>query len=119
VPAVGAFQRLHGLYPAVSAASIAPRRRGSESKIEGIENYSAPVGAFLALALVPHHVVHPGAGCCLQARELPTAGAELVGRSERGRTVDYVSHEFYRVADGAIAEEWVCSDTGSLFRQPG
>ena len=23
----------------------------------------------------------------------------------------------YRVADGVIAEEWICSDTSSLFRQ--
>jgi DNA-binding transcriptional MerR regulator len=29
----------------------------------------------------------------------------------------YVSHEFYRIAGGLIAEEWICSDTASLFRQ--
>jgi predicted ester cyclase len=34
-----------------------------------------------------------------------------------GRTVEYVSHEFYRIAYGLIAEEWICSDTASLFRQ--
>ena len=34
-----------------------------------------------------------------------------------GRTIQYVSHEFYRVRDGLIAEEWICSDTASLFRQ--
>ncbi len=34
-----------------------------------------------------------------------------------GRTIEYVSHEFYRIADGLIAEEWICSDTASLFRQ--
>jgi predicted ester cyclase len=34
-----------------------------------------------------------------------------------GRTVTYVSYEFYRVADGQVAEEWICSDMASLFSQ--
>jgi predicted ester cyclase len=34
-----------------------------------------------------------------------------------GRRIHYVSHEFYRVEDGVIAEEWICSDMSSLFRQ--
>jgi cytosine/adenosine deaminase-related metal-dependent hydrolase len=33
------------------------------------------------------------------------------------RTVEYVSHGFYRIAGGLIAEEWICSDTASPFRQ--
>jgi predicted ester cyclase len=28
-----------------------------------------------------------------------------------------MNYEFYRVADGQIAEEWICSDMASLFRQ--
>jgi ketosteroid isomerase-like protein len=38
-------------------------------------------------------------------------------RATRGRTIEYVSHEFYRIADGLIAEEWICSDTATLLRQ--
>ena len=34
-----------------------------------------------------------------------------------GRTIEYVSHEFYRIADGLIAEEWICSDMATLHRQ--
>jgi predicted ester cyclase len=34
-----------------------------------------------------------------------------------GRSVEYVSHEFYRVADGLLAEEWICSDVATLMRQ--
>ena len=42
---------------------------------------------------------------------------EFLGIPATGRTIEYVSHEFYRIADGLIAEEWICSDTGSLLRQ--
>lgn len=36
---------------------------------------------------------------------------EFLGLPATGRSVKYVSHEFYRVTDGLIAEEWICSDT--------
>jgi predicted ester cyclase len=42
---------------------------------------------------------------------------EFLGLGATGRTIEYVSHEFYRVADGLIAEEWICSDTATLLRQ--
>jgi hypothetical protein len=32
-------------------------------------------------------------------------------------TVEYVSHEFYRIADGLVAEEWICSDMATLLGQ--
>src|SRR5665213_2274632 len=46
-----------------------------------------------------------------------TQSGEFQGISATGRRVHYVSHEFYRVEDGVIAEEWICSDTASLFSQ--
>jgi steroid delta-isomerase-like uncharacterized protein len=46
-----------------------------------------------------------------------THAGEFQGMPATGRTVHYVSHEFYRVEDGMIAEEWICSDMASLFRQ--
>ena len=45
-----------------------------------------------------------------------THKGEYLGLPATGRSVEYVSHEFYRVADGLIAEEWICSDTATLFR---
>jgi steroid delta-isomerase-like uncharacterized protein len=48
-----------------------------------------------------------------------THEGEYLGFPATGRSVEYVSHEFYRVADGLIAEEWICSDTATLFRQLG
>jgi steroid delta-isomerase-like uncharacterized protein len=46
-----------------------------------------------------------------------THAGEFQGIPATGRAVQYVSHEFYRVEDGLIAEEWICSDMASLFRQ--
>jgi len=46
-----------------------------------------------------------------------THEGEYLGIPPSGRTVSYVSHEFYRVEDGLIAEEWICSDTAGLFQQ--
>jgi steroid delta-isomerase-like uncharacterized protein len=46
-----------------------------------------------------------------------THQGEFRGIPATGRTIRYVSHEFYRVRDGLFAEEWICSDIASLFRQ--
>ena len=46
-----------------------------------------------------------------------THAGEFLGFPATGRTVEYVSHEFYRIADGLIAEEWICSDMATLLRQ--
>ena len=46
-----------------------------------------------------------------------THSGEFLGFRPTGRTIEYVSHEFYRMTDGLIAEEWICSDMATLFRQ--
>jgi steroid delta-isomerase-like uncharacterized protein len=46
-----------------------------------------------------------------------THQGEFQGIPATGRTIHYVSHEFYRVDNGVFAEEWICSDMASLFRQ--
>ena len=46
-----------------------------------------------------------------------THSGEFLGIPATGRTIEYVSHEFYRIADGLIAEEWICSDTATLLGQ--
>ena len=46
-----------------------------------------------------------------------THSGEFLGFPATGRAVEYVSHEFYRIAGDLIAEEWICSDTATLLRQ--
>ena len=46
-----------------------------------------------------------------------THQGEFQGIPATGRTIHYVSHEFYRLENGLFAEEWICSDRASLFQQ--
>jgi len=55
----------------------------------------------------------------LRLRFRGTHRGEFLGIPPTGHPVEYVSHEFYRVADGLIAEEWICSDMATLLRQLG
>jgi steroid delta-isomerase-like uncharacterized protein len=53
----------------------------------------------------------------LRLRFRGTHSGEFLGIPATGHPIEYVSHEFYRIADGLIAEEWICSDMATLFRQ--
>ncbi|RKR86435.1 steroid delta-isomerase-like uncharacterized protein [Micromonospora pisi] len=46
-----------------------------------------------------------------------THRGEFQGIPATGRVVAYQSHEFYRIAGGLIAEEWICSDMATLYQQ--
>ena len=46
-----------------------------------------------------------------------THSGDFPGFGATGRTVEYVSHEFYRIAGGLIAEEWICSEIATLLGQ--
>jgi steroid delta-isomerase-like uncharacterized protein len=62
-------------------------------------------------------IVAAGDEVALRLAFTGTHAGEFLGRPATGRTVRYISHEFYRIADGLIAEEWICSDTFSLLQQ--
>jgi steroid delta-isomerase-like uncharacterized protein len=55
----------------------------------------------------------------IRVRFRGTHQGEFQGIPATGRTIHYVSHEFYRVENGLFAEEWICSDMATLFRQLG
>jgi hypothetical protein len=46
-----------------------------------------------------------------------THQGDFLGLPATGRTIEYVSYEFYRITDGLFAEEWICSDTATLQAQ--
>lgn len=75
--------------------------------------------AFPDLRAEIEDIVAAGDRVAVRLRFRGTHTGEYLGFPPTGRTIEYVSHEFYRVADGVIAEEWICSDTATLFRQIG
>lgn len=48
-----------------------------------------------------------------------THTGEFQGFPATGRAVSYTSNEIYRVVNGVIAEEWICSDMAGLMAQLG
>jgi steroid delta-isomerase-like uncharacterized protein len=62
-------------------------------------------------------IVAAGDKVAVRVRFHGTHSGEFLGIPATGRTVEYVSHEFYRFAGGLIAEEWICSDTATLLGQ--
>lgn len=62
-------------------------------------------------------IVAAGDKVAVRLRFRGTHSGEFLGIPATGRAIEYVSHEFYRVAGGLIAEEWICSDMATLLRQ--
>lgn len=48
-----------------------------------------------------------------------THAGEFLGNPPTGKRVDYQSYELYRIEDGKIAEEWICSDMLTILTQVG
>ncbi|MEU6249541.1 ester cyclase [Glycomyces sp. NPDC047010] len=46
-----------------------------------------------------------------------THGGEFLGMEPTGRGIEYTSIEIYRIEDGMLAEEWICSDGLTMMRQ--
>lgn len=74
-------------------------------------------GAFPDLHAEIEDIFASGDRVAMRLRIRGTHEGDYLGIPGTGRTVNYVSHEFYRIENGLIAEEWICSDTASLFRQ--
>lgn len=95
-------------------AGVAEPLRGREAWRQG---YEAMRRAFPDLEARVHDVVAAGDRVAVRLTLRGTHAGEFLGIPATGRTVEYTSHELYRVADGLIAEEWICSDMATLFRQ--
>ena len=88
--------------------------RGRETWQQG---YELVRRAFPDLKIRVDDLVAAGDKVALRLTLSGTHQGEFQGIPATGRTISYVSHEFYRVADSVFAEEWICSDTATLFRQ--
>ena len=55
----------------------------------------------------------------VRVRFTGTHAGEFLGIQPTGKKIGYESNELYRIADGKIAEEWICSDMLTLMSQIG
>ena len=81
------------------------------------QGYDLVKRAFPDLKIRVDDLVAAGDKVALRLTLSGTHEGEFQGIPATGRTISYVSHEFYRLADGVFAEEWICSDMATLFRQ--
>ena len=98
----------------INLAELPEPQHGRETWLQGFEMMRH---AFPGLQADIEDIVAARDKVALRVRFRGTHTGEFLGFAATGRTVEYVSHEFYRIADGLIAEEWICSDMATLFRQ--
>ena len=100
----------------ISLAELPAPQHGREVWRQGFEMMRH---AFPDLRAHNEDVVAAGDKVAVRLRFRGTHSGEFLGFAATGRAVEYVSHEFYRVSDGLIAEEWICSDMATLLHQLG
>jgi steroid delta-isomerase-like uncharacterized protein len=98
----------------INLAELPEPQHGRETWRQGFEMMRR---AFPDLRAHVEDIFGAGDKVAVRVRFRGTHSGEFLGIPATGRPIDYVSHEFYRVADGLIAEEWICSDTATLLHQ--
>ena len=100
----------------INLAELPEPRHGHEAWRQGFEMMRH---AFPDLRAHVEDIVAAQDKVAVRVRFRGTHSGEFLGFPATGRTIEYVSHEFYRIAGGLIAEEWICSDMATLLRQLG
>jgi steroid delta-isomerase-like uncharacterized protein len=75
--------------------------------------------AFPDFQLVEEDMFAAGDRVAVRFRFTGTHRGEFLGMPATGKRVDYQSYELYRIADGKVAEEWICSDLLTILNQIG
>jgi steroid delta-isomerase-like uncharacterized protein len=98
----------------INLAELPEPRHGRETWQQGFEMMKH---AFPDLQAHIDDIVAAQDKVAVRLRLRGTHSGEFLGFPATGRTIEYISHEFYRMAGGLIAEEWICSDMATLLRQ--
>jgi steroid delta-isomerase-like uncharacterized protein len=98
----------------INLAELAEPLHGRDIWLEGAAMFRR---AFPDLNAEIEDIFGSGDRVAVRVRMRGTHAGEYLGIPATGRQVSYVSHEFYRIENGLIAEEWICSDTAGLFGQ--
>jgi predicted ester cyclase len=75
--------------------------------------------AFPDIKLEEQDIFAAGDRVAVRFRFTGTHTGEFLGNQPTGKRVDYQSYEIYRIADGKIAEEWICADMLTILTQIG
>jgi steroid delta-isomerase-like uncharacterized protein len=100
----------------INLAELPEPLHGRDTWHEGAAMFRS---AFPDLRAEIEDIFGSGDRVAVRLRMRGTHEGDYLGLPATGRTVSYVSHEFYRIEDGLIAEEWICSDMASLLGQIG
>lgn len=96
---------------------------GVPHQIRGREKWRKNTGIFLDafpdFRLEEQDMFAAGDKVAVRFRITGTHSGEFLGHPPTGKRVDYQSYELYRIADGKIAEEWICSDMLTILSQIG
>ena len=98
----------------MNLAGSPDQRRGREEWREGLQLMRR---AFPDIKAQIDDVFGSGDRVAVRLTFTGTHSGDFLGITATGRRVEYQSHEFYRVENGLLAEEWICSDMASLFQQ--
>jgi steroid delta-isomerase-like uncharacterized protein len=98
----------------INLAELPAPQHGRDTWLHGFEMMRH---AFPDLQAHIEDIFAAGDKVAVRLRFRGTHSGEFLGFAPTGRAIEYVSHEFYRIADGLIAEEWICSDMATLLRQ--
>lgn len=91
-----------------------PQRRGRDTWRQGIDYMRQ---AFPDIHARVEDIFGAGDRVAVRLTFSGTHQGDFQGIQATGRSVSYSSNELYRVTDGVIAEEWICSDMASLMAQ--
>ncbi|TAM70779.1 MAG: hypothetical protein EPN48_02985 [Microbacteriaceae bacterium] len=80
---------------------------GRETWLQGFEMIKR---AFPDLEAHVDDIVAAGDRVAVRVNFTGTHAGDFQGVPTTGRAIHYVSHEFYRLVDSVVGEEWICSD---------
>lgn len=108
---------------ALMTADFAINLAGAPEKQHGVDawrqNVETLLGAFPDARLHVEDIFAAGDKVAVRAYLTGTHSGPFLGIPATGRQIRYDSNELYRIADGKIAEEWICSDMLTLMMQIG
>jgi len=99
---------------AINIAGMPHQERGHEA---WSRNFAMMHAAFPGIQAHIEDIFASGDKVTVRLTFTGTHQGEFLGMEPTGRDIEYKSIEVYRIEDGLLAEEWICSDGLTMMRQ--